>query len=59
MAVDIATEHGVLDDKPDLLADLAGDDLVVAGDDLDADAVLAERRNGFARCLFGGSRKAT
>ena len=51
--VNILAQHDVLDRKPHFLANLPGDDLIVAGDDLDRDAVLVQRRNGLVRGLFG------
>ena len=43
--LDVGAEQHHVDDQPDLLADLAGDEVVVARDDLDRDAVApADRR---------------
>ena len=47
----ILAQHRIVDKEPNFLADLAHDDLVVACDDLDVDAVFSERRDGFA-CRF-------
>ena len=60
MLLDLVAEEDASVGKPDLLADLAGHEVVVAGEDLDRDAVRLERLDGRGRALsFGGSRNAT
>ena len=43
--------------QPDFLADLAADQLVVAGEDLDRDAVVLQRRDGRGRGILGRVEK--
>ena len=55
--LDVAAENDALDRQPDLAADLAGDDLVVAGENLDLDAVRGQRRDRRAGALLGRIEK--
>ena len=58
--LDVGAEQHAVGREADLLADLARDQLVVAGDDLDRDAVRLQRaRSPPAQLSFGGSRNAT
>ena len=51
--LDLAAEQHELGGQPDLLADLAGDQIVVAGDDLDRDAVALQGLDGRRGGLLG------
>ena len=58
--LDLAAEENVVGVQADLPADLAGHEVVVAGQDFDGDAVFAGARSiALAALSFGGSRKAT
>ncbi len=51
--LDVGAQQDELGREPDLLADLAGDEIVVAGDDLDRDAVALQRLDGRRGGLLG------
>ena len=51
--LDLAAEHDLLGIDADLGADLAGDEVVVAGQDLDGHAVLAQGGDGFGGGVLG------
>ena len=52
--LDLARRAAIsLDGQPDLAADLARDDLVVAGQDLDLHALARQRRDRLARAVLG------
>ena len=56
--VEVAAEQDIVGRHPDLAADLAGDDVVVAGQDLDPNPGAGQRRDRMPALSFGGSRKA-
>ena len=45
--LDLGSEHDAIDLQTDVLAYFAGDDFIVAGEDLDGDARLGEIRDSF------------
>src|SRR5262249_58189232 len=47
----VLAHHGTVNDEPDLLANFAGDDVVVTRDDLHGNTVVFERTDSFA-CRF-------
>jgi len=57
--LDLRAQQHVFGGDADLVADFLAHQLVVAGEHLDRDAVLAQRHHRGRRGVFGGSKKAT
>jgi hypothetical protein len=55
----ITAEKDVVGRDPNLTADFAGDDIVIAGQDFDATPERASAAIAVIALSFGGSRKAT